>query len=251
MRKPNLATAGVTERAIIVSQQKRGQATIFSMVTEDGYLRQGIIPSRRLSTLKSGGYLRPFSMVYITLGAKKQVGRELHFLQDIQQVDGISTVTTLLDSLENIGYTSVIGELVQLLFSIAEGEQELFKRLQGYVTAINVKSTRIATIILGWQLLHIGGYVPSPEVLLTKENDSPLGEAKIAFWKEVVFATGRVFPISSAFQQGLGELLSYEWGESRLSFSESFWKEGEDLFFSFAEAALGERLKSRSFLMSI
>lgn len=251
MRKPNLATAGVTERAIIVSQQKRGQATIFSMVTEDGYLRQGIIPTRRLTTMKSAGYLRPFSVVYITLGAKKEVGRELHFLQEIQQVDGISTVTTLLDSLENIAYTSVVGEIVQLVFAIAEGEQELFSSLQGYVTAINLKSIRIATIILGWQLLHIGGYVPSPEVLLTEEKGSPLGEAKEAFWKEVVFSTGRVMPISIAFQQGLGHILSYTWSEERLSFSESFWKEGEEVFFSFAEAALGERLKSRSFLMSI
>ena len=251
MRSPSLASAGVTERAVIVSQQKRGQAAIFSMVTEDGHLRQGILPNRRLSTMKGAGYLRPFSKVYITLGAKKQIGRELHYLQEIQQVDGISVVSTLLDSLENIAYTSIAGELIHLLFSISEGERELFSRLEGYASAIDEKSTRIATIVLGWQLLEIGGFVPRAEVLLSTGEEGSLVEAKQAFWKEVQWATGRIIPISEAFQQGLGNILTYRWGEGKLSGSESFWKEGEELLFSFSESALGERLKSRSFLQTI
>ena len=169
---------GLTREAIVLWKQKKRLQSIFPAVTETGIILSFAIPNSRLNTLKDGGYLQPFSHVFLT-------SLEENNYHHIRQIDGIKVPRRGQQDLKSIAYLAFAGELIYKLFRHADEDRRLVIVLKQFSQAIETKPIPLGVVILGWQVLYLAGFVPSG-------NEMDSNEVKKSFLKELYRTTGTV-----------------------------------------------------------
>lgn len=228
---------GQNQPAVVLWHKKRKNYTIYSFITPSLGIITCSVPHRRLHSLKAAGYLQPFSQVVITVQPADDD------LYNLQQISGQTLVKSLEGNLQNICYTALAGELVMTFFYHTNADRSLYEKILLYARQIQRKSIPLATIILGWQLVSLAGFMPSPV-------DYRLGKGTDAFWDEV----GRIsfLSIATELKQALGFVLTYDWREgSQLAIGKSQWELLEKLLFAYVDTVAERPLESLRFLKSM
>lgn len=229
------AQDGINTEAIVIWRQKLKNYSRVTLMTQKEGLITCPIPNRRLMNLKSAGYLQPFNAVQVTLRPSGEGAFSL------EQVDGIYAIQGMTDDLDRITYAAIAGELIMATLGKYEADWHLYRLVGAFSKTIRHKSIRLATIILGWQLLMLSGFLPSAKALREDAGGQEL------FWEDMADAVGK--PISLGLRQIIIQVLSYSWqkGES-LNFSKLDWKALEELLYTYASLKLERDLKSVTFL---
>ena len=189
------------------------------------------IPHRRLINLKGAGYLQAFNAIQATL----KPAPEDNFSLD--QVDGIYAIQGMTDDFDTIAYAAVAGELIMSILPKYQVDLTSYRLISLFSQRIRHKSIRFATIILGWQLLMLGGFIPSGRALKDPHEDS----------QELAMDLGR--PLSNQFRESLVQILSYAWKEdSVLNLTRQDWQTLEKTLYAYAGIRLEKDLKSINFL---
>ena len=91
---------------------------------------------------------------------------------DVFEKDGVHTLTEydcranwrLRDlTWDGYVYSQIFVEMVLLLTASGEKDEELYRLVRLYGRAIEVKDVRIVTLIAGWQLLALTGFLPETD----------------------------------------------------------------------------------------
>lgn len=235
MNTKNL-NGGLNTPAIVISRKKYKLHSLFTFITPRLGLIRASFSHKRLQTLRNSSYLRPFSAMYITVVPDGDYVK-------VSQIDGSYVVESLDVNLENIAYAAVGSELIQELFALYDVDRAVFDTVVHYSKQIRHRNVRLATIILGWQLLSLAGLVPKG-ALLQKADESE------AFWRELSYIIEK--QPSIAIRDILGQVISYQWGEEEmLSFNGATWRDLERYLFQFATKEIGKELQSVKFLLTL
>lgn len=227
---------GFNTSAIVISRKKHKLYSVFTFITPNLGIIRASLPHKRLQTLRNSSFLRPFSGMYITVVPDGEYVK-------VTQIDGSYVVETLDSNLENIAYTAVASELIQELFALYDVDRSVFDVVANYSKQIRNRNVRLATIILGWQLLAKSGVVPQGHVLSSLEEGSP-------FWQELFFASHR-YP-TKEMMSSLVHVLNYAWkSEEHLVITKSTWSELEQSLLVFATREVGKELQSVKFLLTL
>lgn len=228
--------SGFNTPAIVISRKKYKLHSLFTFITPRLGLIRASLPHKRLQTLRNSSYLRPFSAMYITVAPDGDYVK-------VSQIDGSYVVESLDVNLENIAYAAVASELIQELFALYDVDRTVFDRVVQYSKQIRRRNVRLATIILGWQLLSLAGLVPQKEAL--QKEEEPEG-----FWQELSHIIEK--RPSPSLRDMLSQVISYEWGdENMLSLHRSAWSELERYLFQFVTKEIGKELQSVKFLLTL
>lgn len=224
---------GINTDAIVIWRKKLKNYSRITLMTKSQGLITCAIPHRRLMTMKGAGYLQPFCAIHATL----KPGQDDHY--SLVQVDGMYAIPGLAEDFDTITYAAIAGELIMGALGKYEVNQHTYRLISLYSQAIRTKSIRLATIILGWQLLMLGGFVPSGRALDEEDNN--------IFWQDMAMNIGR--PISLSLRQHLADLLKYNWKpETSLNFSKKDWQGLETLLYAYASLQFERELQAIQFL---
>ncbi len=219
--------------AIVLWRRKRKNYSIYSFLVADGSIIVCSVPHRRLQSLRSAGYLQPFSQVVISVVPDGEY-------YTLQQIEGQSLVRSLGTDLDSICYAAFIGELVVNLFRKGMHDVVLYELMKSFVQAIQTKPVPVATVVLGWQLLSHAGFMP---VSRAYSDDKGVN----FFWQEVYSSTG--LAVSPDTKRGMDGILAYSWHpESTISLPKQVWKELEQALFAYTTVQLDKELESVKFL---
>ena len=228
---------GVNTPAIVIWRQKHKNYSVFSFMTQKFGLIRCAVPHRRLVNIRSNGYLQPFSGVYITVTSYGE-----HY--SLSQVDGKYAIAALESDIEAIAYAAVAGEMILQLAHLDERSPEIFMTVTRYSQMIQKKSVKLGTIILGWQLLALSGFVPLGQALYNHPDDHE------EFWQDMAYDLGK--PIRLEVRDAIAQVLLYDWTEdSKLNFTKSLWKILEETLYSYTVSRVEAPLQSLSFLRAL
>lgn len=221
----------ITQEAIVLWRRKRKNYSVYNFITPRLGIITSSVPHRRLYSLRSSGYLQPFSRVYITVSSDGEY-------YSLQQVDGRSLIKGLENNLDNICYTAFIGELIVTLFTKGEANINLFQLIESFTQQIQFKSLPLASIILGWQLLSLAGFIPTGK---------EYSKGEMSFKKEVWQSVG--IQVDNDMSLAIEGILNYSWHkDSALSIPKQLWKRLENLLFAYAMIQADKELESVNFL---
>ena len=140
-----------TSEAIVLWRKKRKYYSIYAFLTKSEGIILCSVPHKRKANYKEGAYLQPLSRLYLTVAPNGD-------MYDIIQIDGISTRDY--ESLEDISYATFSGELVSALFEKGTLDRGVYTNMSRFLQAIQDKPVRLGSIVLGWHMLSITGFVP-------------------------------------------------------------------------------------------
>lgn len=227
---------GLTKEAIILWKKKNRLQSIFSFVTETGEVFTGSILNSRLNTMKDGGYLQPFGHAFVTIV-------EGNNYYSIQQVDGVSVLRQAQQDLLSITYLAYGGELIYKLFQQAGADERLFSTLKAFVGAMRHKPIPLGVVILGWQIMHLAGFVPSGEEMRTP--------SVAASFSQELYETTEI-RLSPKGLEEVQQILLYDWSDTlQLTIARTVWAELEKALFSYSTVQLGDMLESLRFMNTL
>lgn len=234
-----MATKGRAENyeAIVLWRKKHKNYGVYAFLTKELGIVRCSVPHRSLPRLKAAGYLQPFSHVFVTLQADGE-------FYNLQQLDGRHLVKSLQSDLNAICYTAFAAELTDALFRGTAGEaRTLFRAVACYARALDTKPAPLATVIFGWQLLAMEGYIS-----LRSPKEEPVPDSR--FWEELQIQTG--LTVTAMEQTALLKVLEYKWQkEEALSLTTQQWQRLEQMLFAYSTAILEAPMQSLLFLQSL
>lgn len=223
----------VNYKAIVLWKKKGKEETEIHLLTQERGLVSAYIGHTRLKSLKNPGYLQPFSYIDVTV-------KESPTVSYISQIIGQSTPALLMGSLENIAYAAFAGEFIGKLFNRDEINRPLFRLVKYYAQSLDKKAIPIATLILGWQLMSLAGFMPG-------YVQFKRAEAQSDFLAEVYGTTG--ISLSEVATELLGRIMAYGWQENEVLYCrKDTLAELERALFAYGTAQIGEPLESLRFL---
>ncbi len=227
---------GINCDAVVLWRRKhKTYSTILFLTKQKGILACAV-SQREWQCLKNTGYMQPFGVAVITLIPDGDYFR-------LRQIDGVQLVRSVESDLDSICYAAVAGEMIAKLFPRGEIDLKLYDRVLRFATLIRTKPVPLATILLGWQLMALAGYVPTGAAF-TRDND------RNRFLRELQGATG--FSLTPTATRALGEILRYDWSpDLPVTLPKSIWQELEKTLFAFCTVQCGEELESFRFLRTM
>ena len=223
-----------TSEAIVLWRKKRKYYSIYAFLTKLEGIILCSVPHKRKANYKEGAYLQPLSRLYLTVSPNGD-------MYDIIQIDGISTRDY--ESLEDISYATFSGELVSALFEKGKLDRSVYTNMSRFLQSIQDKPIRLGSIVLGWHMLSIAGFVPQGQHC--KEP-----EAMASLCDEIYEACQYV--VKQELQQGITTLLNYDWIPTKpLRLTANQWDQLEILLRKILTYQLGYTLHSIEFLETI
>lgn len=227
---------GINCDAVVLWRRKHKTYSTISFLTKQKGILACAVSQREWQRLKNTGYMQPFGVAVITLIPDGEYFR-------LRQIDGVQLVRSVESDLDSICYAAVAGEMIAKLFPRGEIDLLLYERVLRYATLIRTKPVPLATILLGWQLMALAGYVPTGAAF-SRDTD------RNRFLRELERATG--FNLSPMATRALGEVLRYDWDPALpVSLPKSIWQELEKTLFAFYTVQCGEELESFRFLRTM
>ena len=220
-----------TSEAIVLWRKKRKYYSIYAFLTKLEGIILCSVPHKRKANYKEGAYLQPLSRLYLTVAPNGD-------MYDIIQIDGISTRDY--ESLEDISYATFSGELVSALFEKGKLDRSVYTNMSRFLQSIQDKPIRLGSIVLGWHMLSIAGFVPQGQHC--KEP-----EAMASLCDEIYEACQYV--VKQDVQQGIESVLKYDWIPTKpLRLTANQWDQLEILLRKLLTYQLGYTLHSIEFL---
>lgn len=220
-----------TSEAIVLWRKKRKYYSIYAFLTKLEGIILCSVPHKRKANYKEGAYLQPLSRLYLTVAPNGD-------MYDIIQMDGISTRDY--ESLEDISYATFSGELVSALFEKGKLDRGVYTNMSRFLQAIQDKPVRLGSIVLGWHILSIAGFVPQGQ-----HYEDP--EVMASLCDEIYETCQSV--VNRELQQGIAMLLNYDWIPTKpLRLNANQWDQLEILLRKILTYQLGYTLRSIEFL---
>ena len=220
-----------TSEAIVLWRKKRKYYSIYAFLTKLEGIILCSVPHKRKANYKEGAYLQPLSRLYLTVSPNGD-------MYDIIQIDGISTHDY--ESLEDISYATFSGELVSALFEKGKLDRSVYTNMSRFLQSIQDKPIRLGSIVLGWHMLSIAGFVPQGQHC--KEP-----EAMASLCDEIYEACQYV--VKQDLQQAITLILNYDWIPTKLlRLTANQWDQLEILLRKLLTYQLGYTLYSIEFL---
>lgn len=220
-----------TSEAIVLWRKKRKYYSIYAFLTKLEGIILCSVPHKRKANYKEGAYLQPLSRLYLTVAPNGD-------MYDIIQIDGISTRDY--ESLEDISYATFSGELVSALFEKGKLDRSVYTNMSRFLQSIQDKPIRLGSIVLGWHMLSLAGFVPQGH-----HCEDP--EVMASLCDEIYEACQYV--VKQELQQGITMLLNYDWIPTKpLRLTANQWDQLEILLRKLLTYQLGYTLHSIEFL---
>ena len=220
-----------TSEAIVLWRKKRKYYSIYAFLTKLEGIILCSVPHKRKANYKEGAYLQPLSRLYLTVAPNGD-------MYDIIQMDGISTRNY--ESLEDISYATFSGELVSTLFEKGTLDRGVYTNMSRFLQAIQDKPVRLGSIVLGWHMLSIAGFVPQGSHFQDPETMVSLCDELYESCQYVV---------KQDVQQGIESVLKYDWIPTKpLRLTMNQWDQLEILLRKILTYQLGYTLHSIEFL---
>lgn len=220
-----------TSEAIVLWRKKRKYYSIYAFLTKLEGIIHCSVPHKRKANYKEGAYLQPLSRLYLTVAPNGD-------MYDIIQIDGISTRDY--ESLEDISYATFSGELVSALFEKGKLDRSVYTNMSRFLQSIQDKPIRLGSIVLGWHMLSLAGFVPQGQ-----HCEDP--EVMAILCDEIYEACQYV--VKQELQQGITMLLNYDWIPTKpLLLTANQWDQLEILLRKLLTYQLGYTLHSIEFL---
>ena len=223
-----------TSEAIVLWRKKRKDYSIYAFLTKSEGIILCSVPHKRKANYKEGAYLQPLSRLYLTVAPNGD-------MYDIIQMDGISTRNY--ESLEDISYATFSGELVSALFEKGTLDRGVYTNMSRFLQAIQDKPVRLGSIVLGWHMLSITGFVPQGQHCKEPETMASLCDE--------IYETCQ-YVVKQDVQQGIESVLKYDWIPTKpLRLTMNQWDQLEILLRKLLTYQLGYTLHSIEFLETI
>ena len=220
-----------TSEAIVLWRKKRKYYSIYAFLTKLEGIILCSVPHKRKANYKEGAYLQPLSRLYLTVAPNGD-------MYDIIQIDGISTRDY--ESLEDISYATFSGELVSALFEKGKLDRSVYTNMSRFLQSIQDKPIRLGSIVLGWHMLSIAGFVPQGQHCKEPEAMASLCDE--------IYETCQ-YVVKQDLQQGITMLLNYDWIPTKpLHLTANQWDQLEILLRKLLTYQLGYTLHSIEFL---
>ena len=220
-----------TSEAIVLWRKKRKYYSIYAFLTKLEGIILCSVPHKRKANYKEGAYLQPLSRLYLTVAPNGD-------MYDIIQMDGISTRNY--ESLEDISYATFSGELVSALFEKCTLDRGVYTNMSRFLQAIQDKPVRLGSIVLGWHMLSIAGFVPQGQHCKEPEAMASLCDE--------IYETCQ-YVVKQDVQQGIESVLKYDWIPTKpLRLTANQWDQLEILLRRLLTYQLGYTLHSIEFL---
>ena len=220
-----------TSEAIVLWRKKRKYYSIYAFLTKLEGIILCSVPHKRKSNYKEGAFLQPLSRLYLTVSPNGD-------MYDIIQIDGISTRDY--ESLEDISYATFSGELVSALFEKDTLDRGVYANMSRFLQAIQDKPVRLGSIVLGWHMLSIAGFVPQGQHCKEPEAMASLCDE--------IYETCQ-YVVKQDLQQAITLILNYDWIPTKpLRLNATQWDQLEILLQKILTYQLGYNLHSIEFL---
>ena len=223
-----------TSEAIVLWLKKRKYYSIYAFLTKSEGIILCSLPHKRKANYKEGAYLQPLSRLYLTVAPNGD-------MYDIIQMDGISTRNY--ESLEDISYATFSGELVSALFEKGTLDRGVYTNMSRFLQAIQDKPVRLGSIVLGWHMLSIAGFVPQGQHCKEPEAMASLCDE--------IYETCQ-YVVKQDLQQAITLILNYDWIPTKpLRLNATQWDQLEILLQKILTYQLGYTLHSIEFLKTM
>ena len=223
-----------TSEAIVLWRKKRKYYSIYAFLTKLEGIILCSVPHKRKANYKEGAYLQPLSRLYLTVAPNGD-------MYDIIQIDGISTRNY--ESLEDISYATFSGELVSALFEKGTLDRGVYTNMSRFLQAIQDKPVRLGSIVLGWHMLSIAGFVPQGQHCKEPEAMASLCDE--------IYETCQ-YVVKQDLQQAITLISNYDWIPTKpLRLNATQWDQLEILLRKLLTYQLGYTLHSIEFLETI
>ena len=220
-----------TSEAIVLWRKKRKYYSIYAFLTKLEGIILCSVPHKRKANYKEGAYLQPLSRLYLTVAPNGD-------MYDIIQMDGSSTRNY--ESLEDISYATFSGELVSALFEKGTLDRGVYTNMSRFLQAIQDKPVRLGSIVLGWHMLSIAGFVPQGQHCKEPEAMASLCDE--------IYETCQ-YVVKQDLQQAITLILNYDWIPTKpLRLTANQWDQLEILLRKLLTYQLGYTLHSIEFL---
>ena len=220
-----------TSETIVLWRKKRKYYSIYAFLTKSEGIILCSLPHKRKANYKEGAYLQPLSRLYLTVAPNGD-------MYDIIQMDGISTRNY--ESLEDISYATFSGELVSALFEKGTLDRGVYTNMSRFLQAIQDKPVRLGSIVLGWHMLSIAGFVPQGQHCKEPEAMASLCDE--------IYETCQ-YVVKQDLQQAITLILNYDWIPTKpLRLNATQWDQLEILLQKILTYQLGYTLHSIEFL---
>ena len=220
-----------TSEAIVLWRKKRKYYSIYAFLTKLEGIILCSVPHKRKANYKEGAFLQPLSRLYLTVAPNGD-------MYDIIQIDGISIRDY--ESLEDISYATFSGELVSALFEKGKLERSVYTNMNRFLQSIQDKPIRLGSIVLGWHMLILAGFVPQGQ-----HCEDPEAMASLC---DEIYETCQ-YVVKQDVQQGIESVLKYDWIPTKsLRLTANQWDELEILLRKILTYQLGYTLHSIEFL---
>ena len=220
-----------TSEAIVLWRKKRKYYSIYAFLTKSEGIILCSLPHKRKANYKEGAYLQPLSRLYLTVAPNGD-------MYDIIQMDGISTRNY--ERLEDISYATFSGELVSALFEKGTLDRGVYTNMSRFLQAIQDKPVRLGSIVLGWHMLSIAGFVPQGQHCKEPEAMASLCDE--------IYETCQ-YVVKQDLQQAITLILNYDWIPTKpLRLNATQWDQLEILLQKILTYQLGYTLHSIEFL---
>ena len=220
-----------TSEAIVLWRKKRKYYSIYAFLTKLEGIILCSVPHKRKANYKEGAYLQPLSRLYLTVAPNGD-------MYDIIQIDGISTRNY--ESLEDISYATFSGELVSALFEKGTLDRGVYTNMSRFLQVIQDKPVRLGSIVLGWHMLSIAGFVPQGQHCKEPEAMASLCDE--------IYETCQ-YVVKQDLEQAIILILNYDWIPTKpLRLNATQWDQLEILLRKLLTYQLGYTLHSIEFL---
>ena len=220
-----------TSEAIVLWRKKRKYYSIYAFLTKQEGIILCSVPHKRKANYKEGAYLQPLSRLYLTVAPNGD-------MYDIIQIDGISIRDY--ETLEDISYATFSGELVSALFEKGTLDRGVYTNMSRFLQAIQDKQVRLGSIVLGWHMLSIAGFVPQGQHCKEQEAMASLCDE--------IYETCQ-YVVKQDLQQAITLILNYDWIPTKpLRLNATQWNQLEILLRKLLTYQLGYTLHSIEFL---
>ena len=220
-----------TSEAIVLWRKKRKYYSIYAFLTKLEGIILCSVPHKRKANYKEGAYLQPLSRLYLTVAPNGD-------MYDIIQMDGISTRNY--ERLEDISYATFSGELVSALFEKGTLDRGVYTNMSRFLQAIQDKPVRLGSIVLGWHMLSIAGFVPQGQHCKEPEAMASLCDE--------IYETCQ-YVVKQDLQQAITLILNYDWIPTKpFRLNATQWDQLEILLQKILTYQLGYTLHSIEFL---
>ena len=207
-----------TSEAIVLWRKKRKYYSIYAFLTKLEGIILCSVPHKRKANYKEGAYLQPLSRLYLTVAPNGD----------------------MYESLEDISYATFSGELVSALFEKGKLDRSVYTNMSRFLQSIQDKPIRLGSIVLGWHMLSLAGFVPQGQ-----HCEDP--EVMASLCDEIYEACQYV--MKQELQQGITMLLNYDWIPTKpLRLTANQWDQLEILLRKLLTYQLGYTLHSIEFL---